>query len=362
MAIKKILVVRFRRVGDAVLTTALCTSLKKSFPEAEIHYVLNAGIAPLYFDHPDVDQVISFSNKDNANIFRYIAKVWQVMRQNRYDAIIDVRSTFKTLLFALFGLFTPYRIGTKKSYNHFLHNYRIDNRRNKTTDVVSHLLMLLKPLEAEGSIIYCPDFKLYVSHAEKQAFQAYMEREGIDFSRPIILAAVAARLAHKVWDKENMKEILRRIIEKYDAQIIFNYAGDEKDYALSLQREMGDNPNIFTSIKADSLRELCALAVNSNLFFGNEGGSRHLSQALNVPTFAIFPPGIPKAMWLPAEGNHYQGISPDDIVPLAQQKGLDYKERFNLIKVEQLWNQLDLMLQRQFCTYDNANRRTHENK
>ena len=345
MVIQKILVVRFRRVGDAVLTTALCTSLRKSFPDAEIHYVLNAGIAPLYVDHPDVDQVISFSNRDNANIFRYILRVRQVMRQNRYDVIIDVRSTFRTLFFALFGFSTPYRIGTKKSYNHFLHNYRIDNRCDKTTDVIHHLLMLLKPLEAEGKIVYCPEFRLYVTEPEKQAFHKYMEHEGIDFSRPVILAAVAARLAHKVWNKENMKEVLRRIIEKYNAQIIFNYAGDEEDYAVSMHRELDMNPNIFTTIKANSLRELCALAVNCDFFFGNEGGPRHLSQALNIPSFAIFPPGIPKAMWLPAEGDNYQGISPDDVTPREQQEGMDYQQRFNLIKVEQLWNKLDAMLQ-----------------
>lgn len=345
MAIQKILVVRFRRVGDAVLTTALCTSLKKSFPEAEIHYVLNAGIAPLYVGHPDVDKVISFSNRDNANIFRYIARVWQVMRENRYDAIIDVRSTFRTLFFALFGLSATYRIGTKKSYNHFLHNYRIDNRSDKTTDVISHLLMLLKPLEAEAEINYCSEFRLFVSDEEKRTFRGYMEREGIDFSRPVILAAVAARLAHKVWDKDRMKEVLRRIIEKYNAQIIFNYAGDEEAYALGMHREMENTTSIFTSIKANSLRELCALGANCDFFFGNEGGPRHLSQALSVPSFAIFPPGIPKAMWLPAEGTDYQGISPDDVLPRQQQDGMDYQQRFNLIQVEPLWEKLDAMLQ-----------------
>ena len=348
--IKKILVVRFRRVGDAVLTTALCTSLKKTFPEAEIHYVLNAGIAPLYRDHPDVDQVISFSNRDNENIFRYIARVWQVMRQNHYDVIIDVRSTFRTLFFALFGLSAPYRIGTKKSYNLFLHNYRIDNRRDKTTDVVSHLLMLLEPLEAEREIVYDPEFRLHVSAAEQHAFRDYMEREGVDFSRPVILAAVTARLAHKVWNKENMKEILRRIIKKYDAQIIFNYAGDEKAYALGMHCEMGNDPNVFTSISANSLRDLCSLAVNCNFFFGNEGGPRHLCQALGIPTFAIFPPGILKAMWLPAEGGNYQGISPDDLLPREQQSAMDYQQRFDLINVEQLWSRLDKMLEQKLSS------------
>lgn len=342
--IKKILVVRFRRVGDAVLTTALCTSLKKSFPEAEIHYVLNAGIAPLYKDHPDVDQVISFSNRDNENIFRYIARVWQVMRQNHYEVIIDVRSTFRTLFFALFGLSAPYRIGTKKSYNLFLHNHRIDNRRDKTTDVVSHLLMLLKPLEAEREIVYDSEFRLHVSAAEQHAFRDYMEREGIDFSRPVILAAVTARLTHKVWRKDKMQEVLRRIIEKYSAQIIFNYAGDEANAAISMHRDMDSNPNIFIGIKANSLRELCALAMNCNFFFGNEGGPRHLSQALGIPAFAIFPPGIPKAMWLPVDGDRYQGISPDDLVPPEKQQGISYQDRFDIINVEDTWRLLDPML------------------
>lgn len=346
MAVKKILVVRFRRVGDAILTTALCTSLKKSFPEAEVHYVLNAGIAPIYSDHPDVDKVISFNNRDNSNIFRYVARVWQVMRENRYDVIIDVRSTFRTLFLALFGFSAAYRIGTKKSYSAILHNYRIDNRSDKTTDVISHLLMLLKPLEAERKINYCSEFKVYIPDEEKVAFRHYMAREGIDFSRPVILAAVAARLAHKVWDKENMKEILRRIIDKYNAQIIFNYAGDEQDYALSMHREMNNNSAVFTSIKANSLRELCALAANCDFFFGNEGGPRHLSQALAIPSFAIFPPGTSKTMWLPGEGEDYQGISPDDVLSPAQQKGLDYQQRFNLIQVEPLWQKLDAMLQK----------------
>jgi heptosyltransferase-2 len=344
--IKKILVVRFRRVGDAVLTTALCASLKKSFPEAEIHYVLNASIATLYDDHPDVDQVISFNNRDNANIFRYIYRVWQVMRHHHYDVIIDVRSTFRTLFFALFGLSVPYRIGTKKSYNHILHNYRIDNRRDKTTDVISHLLMLLKPLEAEREIVYCPEFRLYISAEEKQAFRIYMEQAGIDFSRPIILAAVTARLAHKVWSKDRMQEVLRRIIEKYSAQVIFNYASDEESAAINMYRDMGSNPNIFIGIKANSLRELCALAANCDFFFGNEGGPRHLSQALGVPAFAIFPPGIPKAMWLPADGDRYQGISPDDLVPPERQQGMGYQDRFNIINVDDTWNLLDPMLKK----------------
>lgn len=340
--IKKILVIRFRRVGDAVLATALCTSLRKTFPDAHIDYVLNANIASLYDNHPDIDRVIAFSDRENNNIFRYLWKVWRIVRDNHYDVIIDMRSTVRTLFFSLFSLRTPFRIGTKKSYSHFIHNYSVDNRRDKTTDVVAHNLLLLKPLEKIAAVQYCSDFKIYVSAAEKLHFRAYMERQGINFSRPVVLAAVTARLTHKIWDKEQMKIILHRMIEHYDAQIVFNFAGNERAYAVNLHAEMNNNPNIFTNIAANSLRELCALTANVNFFFGNEGGPRHLAQSLNVASFAIFPPGTSKTTWLPRRDNQFLGISPADF-PVSQ-KGMSYRQRFDLITAEHVWEQLKPML------------------
>ena len=37
--IKRILIIRFRQIGDSILAIALCSTLKKSFPDAEIHFV-----------------------------------------------------------------------------------------------------------------------------------------------------------------------------------------------------------------------------------------------------------------------------------------------------------------------------------
>lgn len=346
MSIKKILVVRFRRVGDAVLTLALCSSLRKTFPTAQIDYVLNSSIAPLCNHHPDIDNVITFSNDDNSNLFRYLIKVWKLMRSNKYDVVIDVRSTVRTLLFSLFSLSSRYRIGTKKSYNFLIHNYRINNRADKTTDVVSHLLMLLSPLEAEADVKYCSDFRLHISQEEKVIFREYMVRQGIDFSRPLVLVAAAARLEHKIWNKERMKEILQRMIEKYQVQVVLNFTQDERNFVQELYDSMSNKENVFINIEANSLRELAALLVNSDFFFGNEGGARHMAQALDVPSFAIFPPSIPKAMWLPGDGTRHRGASPADVVSIERQAPMTYQQCFELITVDQVWDELDRMLKK----------------
>jgi len=102
--------------------------------------------------------------------------------------------------------------------------------------------------------------------------------------------------------------------------------------------------HIFTNIKANTLRELCSLTSNCQLFFGNEGGPRHIAQALKLPSYAIFPPGIKKSVWLPAAGVRYQGISPDDFYSKEDQKEMDYKQKFDLLTEEMVWNGVDKFL------------------
>lgn len=344
--VKHILVIRFRRIGDAVLATAICTSLRRTFPEAQIDYVLNDNITSLYEGHPDIDRVIGFSDADNKSLFRFAAKVRQIMREKHYDIIIDTRSTARTLLFSLFSLSTPFRIGTYKSYTPFIHNYRIANHTDTRQDMVQKNLLLLKPLEQIKPVTYCSDFRLYASADEKQAYRAYMESAGIDFSRPVILAAVTARQVHKVWDRSRMQAVLQKMIDNYGAQIIFNFAGErEASYARELHQAMGNTSNVRVDIKAESLRDLCALMANCDFFFGNEGGPRHIAQAMGLPSYAIYPPGPLKSVWLPGAGERYQGLSPEDIYSGDKLRPLDYQQRFDLLTVERVWAGLEPMLE-----------------
>ena len=79
---------------------------------------------------------------------------------------------------------------------------------------------------------------------------------------------------------------------------------------------------------------------NCSFYFGNEGGARHIAQALGVPSFAIYSPSASKSMWLPANSVLAEGISPDDILPPEQQATLPYEERFALITPEKVYEQL----------------------
>ncbi|GHV10394.1 heptosyltransferase [Bacteroidia bacterium] len=341
---KHILILRFRRVGDAVLSSALCSSLRKTFPEAQIDYVLNEEIAPLFEHHPAIDRVITFNRSEMHDSQTYLKKVWQIVHATQYDAIIDTRSTVKTLWFSLFSFKTPFRIGKQKSYNLFLHNYRFNTCFDGTDDEVGYTLRLLSPFEKRVKVHYDRNFKVVVTPEEKAAFRRKMENQGIDFSKPVMVCAVATRLSYKMWPQERMTQVLSKILETTDAQLVFNFVGKtEEAIAVQIQKDLHDHPRIFTNIEANNLRELAAMLANSDFFFGNEGGPRHISQALNIPSFAIYPPNIPKKDWLPNANERFRGIEPADVSEQANNPDLSYAEKFDFITVDEVWSRLSFL-------------------
>ena len=140
-----------------------------------------------------------------------------------------------------------------------------------------------------------------------------MENAGVDFKKPIFACAINSRVPSKVYPIDNMIKIIRNVIDDLNVQIILYYSSDEKEFAKNVHSMLGNDKNIFSNIETKSIRELAMLLSNCDMFFGNEGGPRHLAQALDIPSFAIFSPSASKKEWLSNANERHQGIEPKDI-------------------------------------------------
>ena len=299
----KILVVRFRQMGDAILATPLLSTLRRNFPDADIDFVLNERIAPLFVGHPAISRIITFSEQERHSVFTYIKKVWHIVHQTRYDAIIDMRSTVNTMLFALFSLGSKWRIGIKKPYTWGLFNHRIEACEDNES-MIDHNLKLCLPLTpTPKEDLTDRNLSLSLTEKEKLAFRQYMQQQGIDFCRPVMLVGVTAKLEQKTWAENRMTEVLRRFIETFPQwQVIFNYApGREAENARRIYERLDRHQNIFLDIQARSPRELAAMAAHCTAYFGNEGGGRHIVHAMGRPSLVVCSPMASKRTWLPQD-------------------------------------------------------------
>lgn len=329
--IKKILVVRFRQMGDAILSTSLLNTLRQSFPNAQIHFVLNDKIAPLFEGHPSIDRLITFTEEERHSAFTYAKKVWKTVHQEHYDVIIDMRSTFNTMLFSLFSLGSKYRIGLKKGYTRLAFNHTV--LRNTQTSMVYYNSHLASALESETEIKYTNDFTLVITDKEKQEYGKYLVDQGINLDKPIMLANVTAKLANKVWNEDKMVEVLRRFMNSHpDVQIIFNYApGNEEENARRIYDKLGKPSQVFIDVKAKSSRQLVALSGFISIFFGNEGGARHIAQAAGAPSLVICAPGNLTEIWIPKNSIPAEGISPSNFLTKEQQKTMTREQQYDAI-------------------------------
>ena len=343
---KKILIVRFKQIGDSLLATPICESLRKTYPDARIDYVVYDHIAPLFEGHPAIDNVISITKEERKNPLKYMAKVWKVTRE-KYDIIIDIMSTPKSELFTLFGRSAEYRIGRWKPKRGYTYTHSI--REPKVSkDKVDKFLHMLKPLEEAGEkLIYDTTYRVVLTDDEKNMMKARMVKAGIDFSRPIFAFAINSRRPEKIWNSENMKKMITVILDKYDAQGIFYYSPVEKEFAKNMHKELEMRSDIFSNITTKSIRELAMLLSNCDMFIGNEGGPRHIAQSLDIPSFAIFSMGAEKKEWLSNANDRHRGIEPDDILKeLNIDTPKTFEEEYELITPERVLPIIEEMIGR----------------
>lgn len=334
----KILVVRFKQIGDAILSSVICNTLKRTFPDAEVDYVVYEHISPLFENHKYIDNVISITKEEQKNPFKYLAKVWKITRK-KYDIVIDIMSTPKSEFFTLFSLGSKYRIGRRKPKRGYTYNYKIDEPRD-AKDKVDKFLKMLKPLEKDYHITYDNNYVITLTFEERSQMRKRMLDAGIDFSRPVYICAANSRRKSKIYNTEKMKRIVERVRDELKGQVIFFYSPDEKDFIMKFYEKFEDKKDLFVNINTKSIRELAMVISNCDFFFGNEGGPRHLAQSLDIPSFAIFSPSASKKEWLSNANERHQGVESDDV---GNCENLDYNGQYNLIDPDYVFDKIEKM-------------------
>jgi len=208
-------------------------------------------------------------------------------------------------------------------------------------------LALLEPLREAGyPISDVTEPKISLSAAEQGQIRMKLEHAGVNLSRPIVGFAVGSREPHKSWPLDRMAELIHKVRDSFDAQIVL-LAGlpTERQIAARLQNSLADKTNIFKPFKTNGLRELIAQIACCNLFVGNEGGPRHMAAAVGVPTVSIVSPSASKLEWLGANSKKHAAIEWRDIDPSAHSvagsvhvKDPHYQRLYDLIEPHHVYS------------------------
>lgn len=310
----KILVIRLKQIGDALISLPVCKSLRRTFPEAQIDYLVYEHIGPLFHNHPAVDNVLVITPAERRNKWKYLQKM-RAIRQARYDMVIDLLTVPITALMTRFSG-AKWQIGFDKGkWRSRLYKTAVPHPQSGgSLDAKLHILSGL-PFAVQT----VRDFDVVLAPHELEAMQRKMAAAGVPEDRPVLLFSPISRLGSKNWPNDYFKILADHCLGTHDASAVMIWGPGERPAVESLAATLQHKDRVFTTIETAGLRDLAALARNCAIFIGNDSGPRHVAEAVGIPTFTIFSPPISKYAWLPHRGETHRGVDMCDALRIDEQ-------------------------------------------
>lgn len=316
----KILVIQQKKIGDVLTSTILFEALRKEYPKAELHYLVNSHTLPVLENNPFIDKTVDFTTELQNDKQKFYAFL-NTLKAKNYAIVIDVYVKISSGLITYFTK-AKTRIAYHKSYSSFLYSATI-KRLNKPEQnhslAIENRLKLLEPLDITATPI-TP--KLYLKKEEIDSAKTELLNSSINLQKPLVMVNILGSIPKKTYPIAYMVELLDFCAEQFpEIQFLFNYIPSQKEKAKSIftRTKANTQKQIFFELFGENLREFMAITAHCSASIGNEGGGANMAKALNVSTFTIFSPVIEKIKWFGAkEKPKHQAIHCSDLFELSK--------------------------------------------
>lgn len=272
---ERILVIRTDRIGDVILTLPVIDTLKINYPDAKIDFLVNARVADLVHDYPNINKVHAIEKET-------IKDIKQVALSGKYDLAIVVRPVFSTAL-AVYMAGVKYRLGTAYRWYSFLFNIKHHQHRKHA---LKHELEYNLDLLREINVRY-PEklhLRLNVHEPEIVSLRNKLAEHSVPLNKPFIIIHPGSLGSALNWKKENFIKLINLIQSDKNLNYNIFLTGVKSDADLldEIVLTAGDSLYIINYL---NLKELAALIKQSKLFISNSTGPIHIAAA--VGTFVI---------------------------------------------------------------------------
>jgi len=328
----KILVIQQKMIGDVLTSSILFSVLRKNYPDAELHYLINSHTFPVVEHHPDIDKFIFVTPEIEKSSIRFYSFL-KTVRKEKYDVVVDVYGKWSSNYISLFSR-AKIRIGYYKWYTKYFYTHPVERlkiSKNNQGLAIENRLQLLEPI---CKTITEEKPKIYLTPKEIETAKLFLESFKIEVTKPIFMISVLGSGDSKTYPFNYMAQVIDVIVETKDAEILFNYIPKQKEDAKAIYNLCKPKTRQHTHLDVfgKSLREFIAITHHCDAIIGNEGGAINMAKAIDIPTFAIFSPWIDKDTW-----NIFEDKNRNDSVHLKEFK----PEFFENISTKEIKKQVD---------------------
>jgi len=341
----RVLFIRIRNLGEAVLDTANLRALKHFRRDLRITTLVEAIYTDLYAADPEIEAMpLPRSAKDKRSSLTARLNVISEIRRRKFSAVINLHGgpTSAQLTF-LSG--AKHRGGPDHFRNGYAYNLRIPPAEEilgrKDLHTVEYQFGQFKWLGLPGGE---PEpTHLCVAPQFRQSAMARLREAGIDPERPYALLAPTNEFYTKRWAPERYAAIADTLIAR-GFQIVMTGAPTEEQRA-QLAEAQAASKHRLASLNSLSIGELVAAIAGAKLFVGNDSGPAHIAAAVKTPLAVLFGPAS-SVRWRPwrAPSILVQNHFPCNPCAMYTCEAFDEPECIRSITVDQVMKAVDQLI------------------
>ena len=282
----KILVMKFRNIGDVLLITPLLSNLKLAYPDALIDVALNKGCEEMITHNPNINKILIYDRvyvKSKKALFSVFAEISfaKKIRDKKYDMIINLTSGDRgTQLALVSGAKT--KVGYKNEKNRLLSNvfdYNLPSQELRHT-----IEMNLDALRALNKQIKHKKVEIFWEAEDEKKVKNLLTCNDFIHIHPV------SRWLFKCLDDKTVAKIIDFCKNELHREVVLTSAPikQELDKISSILNHCETTPiNLAGKL---SLKQTAALNKKAEFFIGVDTAIMHISAANDTPVLAFFGP------------------------------------------------------------------------
>ncbi|QID16663.1 glycosyltransferase family 9 protein [Nitrogeniibacter mangrovi] len=286
---KRILIVRASAIGDVVFASPFAAALKRTWPEAQVSWLVEPGIAPLIADDPCIDELIHWPKGEwkalwqarrFGALFGAIRDFRRQLRARRFDVAIDLQSLLKSgLLTWLSG--APRRIGLGSREGSQWLMTEVVPKGGDAGRISSEYLYLAEQLGLDTGE-FLP--RLVVGEVTAHQTEALLAQHGLARGGYAVFAPFTTR-PQKHWFEDAWQALGPKVAAELGLTPVILGGPADVDAA---RRIAGAIPGAVVLAGQTNLPQAAALIERAALLIGVDTGLTHMGTAFATPTVALF--------------------------------------------------------------------------
>ncbi len=273
----RILVVRYRMIGDVLLDTPIIRALRHHYPHSHIAFCTESTPAAVLRGNPDLDEILIHPRP--ATWYQELQFLRRV-RRHRFDLVLDLMGNSRSaLLTRMSG--ARHRVAFARFPRSLCYSILVDHCHEVQGYTVTKRLRLLEPLGIQTT-----NTALHMTYTqqEQEVVERFLSANQVVPDDLLICLDPTSHVVTREWPGEHFARLVDLLSERLNARVCLLWGPGEKEKVQAIAAATHTAPLLNP---AWELAQVAALLARADLLIGCNSAPLHIAVSQHTPTLTI---------------------------------------------------------------------------